>query len=863
MTLRPTLAALFAFAGSSLGHAMAQCTPQWLPGPGVAGASDLVRAATNWDPDGNGPLGSLVVLGGSFAAAGTAAANRIATYDPATGAWGTLGAGMDGNISALAVLPNGNLVAGGNFSTAGGVTAFGLARWNGVAWTQLGGNATSNGGAASVSALVTMPNGDLVAAGNFNAIGGVPVSRIARWNGTTWSAMGPAVFTSISALAALPNGDVVACGQVTVGGFFSNSLISRWDGSAWTALGGTPNGYVGPIAVLPNGDVVVCGNFTAIGSVAASRIARWNGATWQPLGSGVPVAAGYSEATSATVLPNGDLVAAGGFVVGPTGYNEHVVARWTGSNWQALGGAFAGNTGASAAALRALPNGDLLAAGGFDSVGGVAAANLARWNGSAWAPVATGFNGLVRTATALSNGNVVVGGTFTVTPGGPANRIASWNGSTWSPLGGGVDNTVSAIAAMPNGDLVVGGAFLNAGGVAVNRIARWNGATWSPLGTGCDASVFALAVMPNGDLVAGGVFATAGGVVANGIARWNGTSWSPLGAGIASSSFPGVYALAVLPNGDLVAGGIFTSAGGVAANRIARWNGASWSPLGSGLGGFASPQLAAWCLAVLSDGSIVAAGGFSNAGGVSASNIARWNGATWAPMGQGLGGSVYALAPLPNGEVVACGSFTLTGGTTVNRIARWTGSAWSALGDGLTGQYTNLTTGALALRPNGEVVVGGGFSVAGNQGTAYFARYATPCAATVAPSGLACASSGGANTLAATTMPWTGSIYRTRGTGLPSLAVVAVVNGFSTASVPLAAVLPPSPAACSLLVSPDVVDAVLTTTGLVDAQIVLPNVPSLAGTVLHQQLVALQLDALGSIVQNTSTNRLTATVGTF
>jgi hypothetical protein len=859
MTLRPTLAALFAFAGSSLGHAMAQCTPQWLSGPGVAGASAIVWDVTRWDPDGTGPLAPRVALGGDFATAGNVAANRIAAYDPATGGWSALGEGMNGVVNAVAALPNGDLVAGGGFTTAGGVAAFGLARWNGAAWTQLGGNATSNGGAASVSALVTMPNGDLVAAGNFNAIGGVPLSRIARWNGATWSAMGAPVVTAISKLAALPNGDLVASGQFTIGGGAAVAAVARWDGAAWSYLGGVANGFVSPLAVLPNGDLVAGGNFSTIGGVAASRIARWNGTTWSPIGGGVPPAPNAISVSAVAVLPSGELVAAGGFQV-VNGFSNPVVALWNGSSWAPLGGVFANG---SPAALQVLPNGELLAAGAFTAVGAIDAANLARWNGSAWAPLATGFNGLIRTATALPNGNVVAGGVFTATPDGPAARIASWNGSTWSSLGGGVDNTVSAIAAMPNGDLVVGGAFLNAGGVAVNRIARWNGATWSPLGTGCDASVFALAVMPNGDLVAGGVFTTAGGVVANGIARWNGTSWSPLGAGIASSSFPGVYALAVMPNGDLVVGGIFTSAGGVAANRIARWNGASWSPLGSGLGGFASPQLAAWCLAVLSDGSIVAAGGFSNAGGVSASNIARWNGATWAPMGQGLGGSVYALAPLPNGEVVACGSFTLTGGTTVNRIARWTGSAWSALGDGLTGQYTNLTTGALALRPNGEVVVGGGFSVAGNQGTAYFARYATPCAATVAPSGLACASSGGANTLAATTMPWTGSIYRTRGTGLPSLAIVAVVNGFSTASVPLAAVLPPAPAACSLLVSPDVVDALVTTTGAVDAQLTLPNNPSLAGTVVHQQFVALEVDALGSIVQNTSTNRLTATVGSF
>jgi hypothetical protein len=79
--------------------------------------------------------------------------------------------------------------------------------------------------------------------------------------------------------------------------------------------------------------------------------------------------------------------------------------------------------------------------------------------------------------------------------------------------------------------------------------------------------VSALAVLPNGDLVAGGDFTTAGGVTANRIARWSGSSWAPLGTGMNSL----VEALAALPNGDLVTGGFFTNAGGVGSAYFARW----------------------------------------------------------------------------------------------------------------------------------------------------------------------------------------------------------------------------------------------------------------------------------------------------
>jgi hypothetical protein len=101
------------------------------------------------------------------------------------------------------------------------------------------------------------------------------------------------------------------------------------------------------------------------------------------------------------------------------------------------------------------------------------------------------------------------------------------------------------------------------------------------------STAFALAAFDDGSgpaLVAGGDFTSAGGVSANRIAKWNGASWSALGSGMNDT----VEALAVFDDGSgpaLYAGGLFTTAGGTAANRIAKWNGASWSALGSGMNG--------------------------------------------------------------------------------------------------------------------------------------------------------------------------------------------------------------------------------------------------------------------------------------
>jgi hypothetical protein len=88
------------------------------------------------------------------------------------------------------------------------------------------------------------------------------------------------------------------------------------------------------------------------------------------------------------------------------------------------------------------------------------------------------------------------------------------------------------------------------------------------------AVLTALAVFDDGSgsaLYAGGFFTTAGGVSANRIAKWNGTRWSPLGSGMNNS----VSALTVFDGGTgpaLYAGGALSTAGDRASFSIAAWH---------------------------------------------------------------------------------------------------------------------------------------------------------------------------------------------------------------------------------------------------------------------------------------------------
>jgi hypothetical protein len=193
-----------------------------------------------------------------------------------------------------------------------------------------------------------------------------------------------------------------------------------------------------------------------------------------------------------------------------------------------------------------------------------------------------------------------------------------------------VNHTVYALAVGGDGSPYAGGAFGVAGNTLASHIARWDGTAWRALGSGVAGTdsppaVNALAFGPDDSLYAGGDFTTAGGVAANCIARWDGTSWHPLGSGTGGDR-PAVNALAFGPDDSLYAGGTFTMAGGVAADRIARWDGTAWYPLDSGLVG-----CTVWCglsLAVGRDGSLYAGGTFTLAGGRPSSAIGRWIGAS-------------------------------------------------------------------------------------------------------------------------------------------------------------------------------------------------------------------------------------------
>ena len=773
-------------------HGMAQlaasagCDPSWLSSfGGMPGVNGSVQALTIFD-DGDGPA---LYAGGAFLSAGGVPGTRgVARWDGAH--WSSVGGGLNGWANCFLVYDDGQgggpaLYAAGYFTMAGGVPASRIARWDGNTWSPLGGGFGSSPG-TGVFALAAFDDGGgpaLYASGNFNLAEGQFVRKVAKWDGQQWSGLGQGLTGNGGAeagwaLSVFDDGDGPA---LYLGGHFDEidgipaDNIAKWDGQSWSEVGGGINdvdstiGGVRCLTVLDLGGVPVLyvgGYFTLVETGILRSIGAWDGHHWRNLGTGMASDSGPLPIVySLTGIDDGaglKLYAGGKFAIAG-GVPASDIASWNGTGWSALG-AGVGGSYAGVQAIAAFDDGGgggphVFAGGTFDTAGSVPASYLGEWDGVDWAAggVArdSGLNGSVRALTVFDDGRgggpaLVVGGGFTAAGQLAVNHVAQWDGSSWSALGAGIDGTIYCFAVYDDG--LGGGPALYAGGqfLALNHLARWNGATWESVGGGTDFNVRDLEVFDDGlgggpALYAAGDFSSAGGVSGTqNIAKWNGLTWSTLsGTGMSGGyCFPEYCdvwtdTLAVFDDGTgggpaLFVGGLFSSAGGVPASRIAKWDGQTWSALGSGL---PTGYTLVDDLAVFDDGNgdgpaLYATGNFSSVGGVPASQIARWNGSNWSALGSGVNSEdARCLAVFDDGtgsgaSLFVGGVSVSAGGVPVNGIARWDGATWSGLDDGVDDWVGVMAAADLPGSDGPALYVGGQFLDAGGAGDSFLGRWA-------------------------------------------------------------------------------------------------------------------------------------------
>jgi len=273
------------------------------------------------------------------------------------------------------------------------------------------------------------------------------------------------------------------------------------------------------------------------------------------------------------------------------------------------------------------------------------------------------------------------GGSFTSAGGVPVHNIRALylDDQRVSSLDAGVSSEVYTLTALPTGDVIAAGYFTSAGGVSptTSRGMTRPQTLGRPWAQGRTAMRRPLRCSLLAILAVGGSFSTAGGC-----ASLQHREVQPSEQRLVRLGHRDVHAgqrLSVLPTGDVIAGGDFTTIGGVQANHIARYNrsqacGRPWRrnrSLGSRLGRAPDRRR----------GSRAAT--FALADARRSTTLRGSTGYQYlVGLGRGTNSFVFALAQLPSGDLIAGGFFTVAGGVPANYIARYgpatnTGRPWA------------------------------------------------------------------------------------------------------------------------------------------------------------------------------------------
>lgn len=476
---------------------------------------------------------------------------------------------------------------------------------------------------------------------------------------------------------------LIAMGEFTRVGTVEAQHIAMWDGSAWRAMGA---GFDAPVMCATELDedgsgprpteLYVGGAFSFSGPTPVIRVARWDGSTWRDVGGGLG-GGGPVTAMLGCDLGLGPTLFAGGDVLMGQWLASPLLVQWKQGQWRSVGQGLEGST-RTINDMKVFdldgwgPRGlELVIAGGFSSPG----AHIVSFDGTSFrrlAPTSAYPSGGVDTSVAslttwdpdgpgIEDTMLVLGGTFRAALADPFTNgrrfLTSWVGGGWYAVRHGVQRAVKSVVAhdldghgprRPQLVYEIGpfGTSLPPGGVYVLE-----GGSGDPaLTPSFESAVHEITFERFGSasspvMVVGGSFRFGSGRILNGVAQREDGGWSPFGAGFDSV----VSALAAYDPDDsgpeprlLYAGGQFTKSGGTTVNGIARWNGASWQAMGDGV---RHPWYRAKVEAMIEfdeDGtgpappSLIIGGTFATVDGVAASNVARWNGRQWTEMHGGL-----------------------------------------------------------------------------------------------------------------------------------------------------------------------------------------------------------------------------------
>lgn len=532
-------------------------------------------------------------------------------------------------ILALAVdAATGELYAGGYFRVTEGSTDASVARLDATGWHALGGGLRreSSPRPARIHALAWDARvASLIVAGDFNLIGEQYSPQVARYREGAWERL-PAFarFNMLQFLLSSPTGQMLAGDD--------RGVLSVFDEDGFEILPATLRSNGLP-HWAPDGRLYLLRPSTieGRGERQIPLIAVWDGGTFSDLGPRTQGNLGSIAFDAA-----GAVYAGGIDIIDGRSFNG--IARWTeAAGWEDVGGgvSFApdswhgqnGYRGEVLVLLADRVSGGVFAGGWFGRAGGVAAGNIALWDGEAWRSLGGGVPAMQVSAIAQHpiDGSVYVAG-WDLAASTIVSRVDRWDGQAWTRLPGEFEGTeITSLAFSDDGrELMAGGGFWRIDGLLSGPLARWNGEWWEfiqPRWSGRPVVSVAWDHAERRWLIGRAAQPIAG------VETLGPSGTTSLLGGEAGPASP--QGLLVLPQGDIVALGIGVHRDYPSAPGAKRWDGQAWSPLGSGIGVGGTVEAAA----ASADGTRVAViGRLRTAGGKPAVvAIARLDGAVNQP----------------------------------------------------------------------------------------------------------------------------------------------------------------------------------------------------------------------------------------
>ena len=542
-----------------------------------------------------------------------------------------------------------------------------------------------------------------------------------------------------------------ADGRILVGGRFTllggggmgttaRNVLGRLnaDGSIDHTFYPGANGFISTLAIQPDGKIVVGGSFTTLGggglgTTIRNRVGRVNpdgtlDASFDPNAN--------SDVYALAIQPDGKVVIGGAFTTVGGTPRQHIARLNANGSVDTI---FDPGANDSVSALAVQPDGRILVGGFFTTLGGggtgpTSRAHIGRLNGSGTVDTSfdPGANGRVKALAVYADGKIVVGGYFTMLGGGgsgttPRNYLGRLkaDGSLDASFDPGANDPVFGVTLQADGKILVGGQFTmldgGTGTTTRNHVGRINfdGSLDASFNPGANVDVYAIAEQPDRKILVGGAFTMLGGVVGTTARNYIGRVYVDGRLDVDFNPGAGSYtwAVAVQPDGDVVVGSSSLTPAQTPNRALERVHAdgtvdTSFDPGANGT---------VYAVAIQPDGKIIVVGTFTTLGGGGAGSttrnrIGRLNadGSLDSNFDPNANAPVWAVAVQPDGKVLVGGEFTTLGGMPRYYIGRLNadGSVDMSFNPG-----ADSFVFSLALQPDGKIIAGGGFGRLGGGGT--------------------------------------------------------------------------------------------------------------------------------------------------